>query len=391
MTRGRRLATLLAILQCCSLAGCGGGDSSGPPPLPTPTAPAAGVVGDGRLDALLEWARDSQNAPAMTAVVVRNGQVVERGAVGRRSADATATVTVQDRWHIGSITKSMTATLAATMVEDGSITWDTTPLQVWPQSAGAIHADFRNVTLRQLLSHTSGMKRHDEFSGARNGASGTVVEKRRDWAAHLISRSADFPAGTWHYSNVAYVVAASMLETRGGASWESLLTARVFGPLGMTHVGFGNPAAGSGDQPIGHRSRSGGFDPVSTGEPDPVWIAMGPAGNVHATLDDLSRYLIAHLDGERGMSGLLSATTYSTLHTPIAAGYALGWSEDPDFEPLGRTIWHDGSNGEWFAKMWFVPSRNVAVFVGTNGGGDRAEAAVRALSNVLAVRLADSP
>jgi CubicO group peptidase (beta-lactamase class C family) len=393
MDVNRRYAALMGALLGLVLAGCGGGDSSGPAPLPTPTAPAAGVVGDGRLDALIEWARDSQNAPALTAVVVRNGQIVERGATGLRSTRSTAAVTSQDRWHVGSITKSMTATLAATLVEDGSITWDTTPLQVWPEFSNSIHADFRDVTLRQFLSHTSGLKRDDEFSGARNGAAGTVVEKRRAWAADLLASRAEHASGTWHYSNVAYVVAASMLEARGGASWESLLAARVFAPLGMTQTGFGNPSSVSTlDQPVGHRSRVGGFDPMSSGDPDPVWIAMGPAGNVHTTLDDVSRYLLAHLEGERGTPGLLSAETYATLHRPIAGGYALGWSEDPNFEPLdARTIWHDGSNGEWFAKAWFVPSRNVAVFVATNGGGDRAAASVRALSNLLGARLANSP
>ncbi len=50
----------------------------------------------------------------------------------------------------------MTSTLAALMVEDGSITWDTRPIDVWPQMAGSIHSGFRDVTLRQLLSHSSG-------------------------------------------------------------------------------------------------------------------------------------------------------------------------------------------------------------------------------------------
>ena len=146
------------LLLACALTACGGGgDGNGPAPLPAPAAPAAGTLGDGRLTELMEWARGAQNAPALAAVVIRRGQVVERGAVGLRSADSSVRVTLTDQWHIGSITKSMTSTLAALLVEDGLITWDTRPIDVWPQMASRIHAGFRDITLRQLLSHSSGM------------------------------------------------------------------------------------------------------------------------------------------------------------------------------------------------------------------------------------------
>jgi CubicO group peptidase (beta-lactamase class C family) len=78
--------------------------------------------------------------------------------VGLRSAQASVRVTTSDQWHIGSMTKSMTATLAAILVEDGLITWDTRPIDVWPELDGRINSGFRDTTLRQLLSHTSGMK-----------------------------------------------------------------------------------------------------------------------------------------------------------------------------------------------------------------------------------------
>jgi len=156
----------LAIFGVALLCmGCGGGGDGGsnPDPLPIPQAPAAGTIGDSRLPELLEWARASQNLPAMAGILVRNGQAVERAAVGLRSKNAGIAVTTGDQWHIGSMTKSMTATLAALMVEDGSINWDTRPIDVWPEFSSVIHPGFREVTLKQLLSHTSGMKRDDDF------------------------------------------------------------------------------------------------------------------------------------------------------------------------------------------------------------------------------------
>ena len=167
----RRLG--FVVLIALALAACGGGgDAAGPQALPAPVEPAPGTVGDGRLDELIEWARASQNAPALAVVVVRHGQVAERGAVGLRSADATVHVTLDDQWHLGSITKSMTSTLAALLVEDGLITWETRPIDVWPELANNIDQGFANATLKQFLSHSSGLKRDDDWSGASDGEIG---------------------------------------------------------------------------------------------------------------------------------------------------------------------------------------------------------------------------
>jgi CubicO group peptidase (beta-lactamase class C family) len=382
------------MLLASSLVACGGGgDGMGPPPLPTPAAPAAGTLGDGRLNELIEWARAAQNAPALAAVIIRHGQVVERGAVGLRSVQGSARVTTTDQWHIGSITKSMTATLAALLVEDGLITWDTRPIDVWPQMASTIHAGFRDTTLRQLLSHSSGMKRDDEFGPAEDSAAGTLVQKRLAWAEELLSQRPEFTAGTYSYSNVGYVVAGAMLETRAQTPYEALLTTRVFLPLGMTHSGFGAPGtAGALDQPLGHYSRSSGFDPVPVGPGADNLLALGPAGRVHVTLDDFAAYLQAHLSGEQGTPGLLTTDSFRTLHTPVAGSYAMGWEVVPTFAVLGSSgFGHNGTNLRWFAVAWFSPAADAGVFVATNGGGERGNAAMTDLDRLLRARIVASP
>jgi CubicO group peptidase (beta-lactamase class C family) len=387
----------LAAAACAWLSACGGGggDGSGnPEPLPVPPAPAAGVIGDGRLPELIEWARASQNAPALAVVMVRRGQIAEIGAAGRRSADNTISVTNGDRWQIGSMTKAMTATLAAILVEDGSITWETTPVDVWPELANTIHPAFRNVTLRQFLSHTSGMKRDDDFGPAADSAAGTPMQKRRAWAEHLLTRAPEGTAGVMSYSNVGYMVAGAMIETRAGSPWETSLTTRVFAPLGMTRTGFGAPGTpGAIDEPLGHFSRNGGFDPISPGSAEAnIPAAVGPAGNVHTTLEDYARFMQAHIAGARGIPGLLTADSFQTLQRPVASNYALGWGHTDNFPALGVPgVSHSGSTGRWFSVVWLAPSLDAGVMVVTNGGGDRGSAAVEALEGLMARRLAATP
>jgi CubicO group peptidase (beta-lactamase class C family) len=328
----------------------------------------------------------------MGAIIIRGGQVVERAAVGLRSAGSGVPVTADDQWHLGSITKSMTATLAALLVEDGLIGWETTPLDVWPVLAGSIDAGFRDVTLRQFLSHTAGIKRDDEWSGASDGAAGTTDEKRREWAARLLGQTPEHPAGQLFYSNMGYVVAGAMLEARGGADWETLLTDRVFAPLGMARSGFGAPGTrGLLDQPLGHSSTVRGYTPVEPGAGADNWKTLGPAGTVHVTLDDFALYLQAHLSGARGIAGFLSTDSFSELHAPVASGYALGWSVADALQPLtGGGFIHNGSNLRWFALTWFSPDEDAGLLVVLNGAGERAQAAVSGLDVLLRQRIAAS-
>ena len=387
----RILATAAA---CLGISACGGGGGgSGPAPLPPPAAPAPGTIGDGRLPELIEWARASQGAPALAVVLVRRGQIAEMGAVGRRSASSGVQVTTSDRWQIGSMTKAMTATLAAILVEDGVIGWDTKPIDVWPELAADIHPGFRDTTLRQLLSHTSGMKRDDSFAAAEDAAPGTLTQKRRAWAERLLTRAPEFSTGAHNYSNVGYVVAGAMLETRAGVSWESALTTRVFAPLGMTHSGFGPPGTpGAIDEPLGHWSRSSGFEPVAPGSAEAdIPLSVGPAGRVHTTLDDYARFMQAHIAGARGVPGLISAASFQTLHTSVAANYALGWST-PTFPDLGVPgLSHGGSTGRWFSLVALAPTLDHGVMVVTNGGGERGAAAISALEQLMVRRVMATP
>ena len=196
MHRFAKLPVLATLALSLCLAACSG-DSRGPEPLPaTGPPPAAGTIGDGRLRELVEWARASQRMPAMGVVLVRNGQIAEKAAVGLRSSNAAVAVADTDRWHLGSLTKAMTATLAALLVEQGVISWDSTVLEVWPEFSSSIHAGFRGATLRQLLSHTSGMERDIDYGPASITEPAQLIQTRRELSERVLARGAGVPGGS---------------------------------------------------------------------------------------------------------------------------------------------------------------------------------------------------
>lgn len=103
--------------------------------------------------------------PALAAAVVRDGTMLASGAVGTRRAGTDISVTIADRFHVGSDTKAMTALVAATLVEQGRLRWDAAVGEAFPEFAATMDAGLRGVTLEQLLLHTSGIPADNEAFG----------------------------------------------------------------------------------------------------------------------------------------------------------------------------------------------------------------------------------
>jgi CubicO group peptidase (beta-lactamase class C family) len=112
---------------------------------------------------------------------------------------------------------------------------------------------------------------------------------------------------------------------------------------------------------------------------------IGPAGTVHCSIVDWSRFIIAHLRGEQGLSGILKSETFKHLHTPPFGGeYAFGWVVAERAWAGGRVLTHAGSNTQNYAVVWMAPARDFAVLVMTNqAGGDTVSACDAAASALI--------
>lgn len=335
-----------------------------------------GVAGDGDLNQVLEHIRDDHGLPALAVILVRSGEVVESEAVGVRAMGSPEPVTISNRWHIGSNSKSMTATLAGLLVEEGVINWETTIGEVFPDLPEGTRQEYKNVRLEELLSQTAGLPQNEmQIPSYKNSRQSTeaLPEQRRQWTFELLALEPEAPRGTHHYANANYVVAGAMLEAVTGKPWEELLRQNILSPLGMTSTGFGAPGSRGQvpDEPRGHQRKQGKLHPLPPGLSADNPPATGPAGTVHTTLADFANYLAVHLAGARGEGGLVSMETFGKLHSPApGTRYALGWSVGKHSRAGGRTISHNGSNTAWFARMWIAPERDFAILTLTNVGGD---------------------
>ena len=315
---------------------------------------------------MLESIREKHNFPALAAAVVVDGKIVVTNAVGFRKNGGTEKVTVDDKFHLGSVTKSMTATVAAMLVEQGKISWTTTIGEAFPELKSEIHPDYLGVTLEQLLSHRSGAPGDAPADLWRKAweATGTAAEQRMAFIKGILARKPEAKPGTkFIYSNQGYTIAGVMLEKATGKTWEDLLRSRLFEPLGMTTAGFGAPASvGKVDQPWGHTKKIfSDSEPVPPGPGADNPLAISPAGAVHCSVGDLAKYAAFHMAGERGESKLLTAASFKKLHTIVAGNedYALGWMVLKRSWANGRALMHNGSNTMFYVVVWMAPEKTA--------------------------------
>lgn len=388
--RFRSRMTGLLLLGSLSLliSACG----TAPSDVQVPVDP--GVAGDGNLAEVLGEVLERFDQPALAGVLIRNGTIFESAAVGLRVMGSLDSVTVGNQWRLGGMDFSLTATLAAVLVERGVIDWGTTVGEVF-SNLDSIHPAYQDVRLEELVSHTSGLRPTFVYSGTRMGFVSAVL---RAETLQCSGGGCNPTRGTWVLSGVGITIVGTMLEVVTGETWEVLMQRELFDQLGMASSGFGIPSVGD-SQPAGHRYESGRWVQNSGG----LENFAGRRLAIHTSLDDYAAYLVTHLAGAGGTGGLVSADGFAKLHAAQpgtvgaqnrvgnpADGYALGgWFVAGAADRAwvgGEALWHTGSESAWVAEVWLVPGRDFAMAAFANADGPGSREAVHAALEAFVTR-----
>lgn len=319
---------------------------------------------------------DQKDFPGMAAVVVKGGRVIARGAAGVRKLGDPTPLTAFDKFHLGSCTKAMTATLCAMLIEEGKLRWDSTIGEIFSELRPTMQPGWEGITLHQLLTHTSGitadLHRDNLWDHLWNNI-GTPAEARMDMLSTIVTWGMQETPGTkYQYANTNFIIAGMMAERVAGIEYEELITKRIFEPLGMKTASFGAPgSADVVDQPWGtQKGAARSIAPSRTADNPPM---LSPAGRAAMSLDDWAKFVTLHTEGERAATArLLKPETYVKLHTPVLNNYACGWGSPKRSWGGTRayTLSHSGSNTMWFAIAWLAPDKDMAVLVACNSAHD---------------------
>ena len=343
------------------------------------------------VESILQASVAESAAPAMGAVVASSAGVIEQSVIGIRRLERTSKASTTDPFHIGSVTKPLTATVIARLVEAGEIDWSTTAASVLPDELSTARPEFEGITLAHLLAHEAGVKPMEEDAELEEvpPLSGDIRNQRREFARWVLQQeSAAEPMNEYRYSNAHYVIAAAMAEAVTEESWEALIEAHIFGAFDMRSAGFGWPGKAGENVPWGHRVVDGSLQPVDPNGDYQLPQYFAPAGDIHASLPDMAGFISGILGAWQGENEFLGRETLETMMTRRIRG-GLGWGVTSAFG-YDRVATYSGSADTFLMVIVVIPDANLGFAVVANAFTDTVERAViQSLREIVALYVGD--
>jgi len=332
---------------------------------------------------IIDSVRQVFNLPALgAAIVTRNGGMIAVGTGGNRRWGTNTPVTLDDKWHLGSDTKTMTGLLAAITAKAGRVAWTDKMTTRYPELAAIARPQFTTLTLKDLANMQSGIIGNPTFT-----PTGTPAQQRiavDTWAVQQAPVSA---YGTHYYSNVNYQILGEILGRAWGTGYEQAMRDKLWTPLGITSGGFGpTTAVGASNQPVGHAPNGTGWTVCEAC--DNSWAAG--SGMVHMSLADWSKVLQEVLRAEPAAHALLTQAEARVLTTGVSVisptqAYGVGWVVNTTGQ---RFVGHDGTNNRNRARASVYLDSGLAFLLTTNAGDPAADGGVpNAALNALGTRL----
>nr|WP_062339270.1 serine hydrolase domain-containing protein [Herbidospora sakaeratensis] len=308
-----------------------------------------------RIEAFLD--RTLPTGPGGTVAVARHGTLVHCAGFGLADREAGTRAGCDTAYDVMSITKQFTAAAIMKLQMAGKLrTTDRISVHL-----GRVPADKRLITVRHLLTHTSGLT---DLGDDYDPVSRDTMVRRA-----LTSPLRSVPGTEFHYSNVGYSLLAAVVEKASGRSYEQFLAERLFAPAGMTSTGYVLPRWAPGQIAVEY-DRDGERRGRPTEHPwaadGPYWYLRGNGGML-STARDMYRWHRA-LEGDTILSRKAKAEMFRArvlVDRTAKLYYAYGWGVFPRTE-FGRVAEHDGGNDWSYGDLARSLDKGVMVFWITN-------------------------
>jgi CubicO group peptidase (beta-lactamase class C family) len=330
------------------------------------------------IDAYVEKVRKTFDVPGVSLTIVKDGKVVVAKGYGIKTTGKPEKVDAHTLFGIASNTKLFTATALALLVEEGKLEWDAPVVRYLPWFQLADPYVTRELTIRDLLVHRSGLGL---------GAGDLLWWPPSTYTRNEIARRLRFiPLSTsfrsaYAYDNVLYLVAGEVIQAVSGLSWEDFVTARILKPAGMVEstVRHGDPGPAK-NVATPHGPINGTVQPVKSFDSDNT----NPAGGINTNAVDMAKWLITQLDSGRVADGSRVFSPRSTrqlwgIVTPLGIGepapelavlkpefngYALG-IQVRDYRGT-KILTHTGGLPGYVSRVTMVPKLKLGIAVLTN-------------------------
>lgn len=321
--------------------------------------------------------RKQYQIPALAFAVVSADEVLEMEVVGYKKIDSDWKVEAKDRFRIGSNTKPITGFIAAQLVSQKKISWDTRFFDLFPEILPQARTAYHSLTLLDLLSFRTRLIAYTyTYPEPSEGQfPGEGAEQRYHFANWFFRQKPVRGKTEVHFSNLGYTAAGMMLEKASGKSYQALVQ-ELGATLGIEFA-FGAPNANDSLQPWGH-------DALLIPEPPRTnekleWLMA--AGNIQVSLPDYIHFIQLQLKGLSGKSNLLSQEEFEFLHFGLH-GFSVGWFWQKD-ENGRKYSYHIGNPGTFLSKVFIYPEDDKAFIFFANAQTTQAALGLDVLFDAL--------
>ncbi len=329
-------------------------------------------------DAYVEKSRAEWQMPGMAVAVVKDGKVIFAKGYGVRQLGTKNMVDTQTLFACASTTKAMTAACMGILVDEGKVKWDDAVIKYLPEFHLADPYVTRELKIRDLFTHNSGVGNADFLWGVMNIPANEVLRKMQQVEPSYSLRS------SFIYQNIFYLAAGKVIEKLSGQKWEDFIQVKIFQPLNMTRTFSSLKKVQDPNHSKPHFMVNGSIKAIEPTSADEI----GPAGSVNSSIEDMGKWMACMLDSSKYEGGrLLKAGTWKELFKPqvlVPANefyptmqlikpnwttYGLGWFQH-DYK--GKKInYHTGSLAGEVAIHAQLPDSKLGVYV--FGNYDHAE------------------
>ncbi|MEJ7646283.1 MAG: serine hydrolase domain-containing protein [Chryseolinea sp.] len=326
--------------------------------------------------------------PGAAIAIVYDSTIVYLKGFGLKKNGNTAPVDVNTVFRIASVSKCFAAFLTGILVEDTLLHWDDSIVQYLPKFKLKSPEETEKLTIRNVLSHTTGLPYHAYTNMVEEGI---PLDSMLSWLKNITL--AGQVGRSYSYQNVAYSLIGNVIQKRTGGTFEDEMRQRVFKPLGMKTASIDYASIMKNKnvaQP--HQQRRTKWVP---GKITNTYYNVAPAGGVNASISDMAQWMIALL-GNR--PDVISKATLNTLFTPVikapsknrnygrmhrlsSSYYGLGWRVL--HYPADTLIYHGGYVNGYRSEVAVNPKHKIAVCILANAPGPLADNGIPLFFNLF--------
>jgi CubicO group peptidase (beta-lactamase class C family) len=321
--------------------------------------------------------RKAYHIPEIAYAVVSSTGIYEMQTIGIKKINTTRVAEATDKFRIGSNTKAITGFIAALLVKQNKITWDTKFFDLYPELKAKSKKVYYNVTLLNLLSFRTKLfpYTYTYAEPTKKQFTGNEDEQRYQFTKWFFQQEPVAGEDSIHFSNLGYVAAALMLEKVSGKIYKQLVAD--LGTQLNIHFDFGAPNATNSLQPWGHDKDLKPEAPADNYKLN--WLLA--AGNITLSLPDYVKFIQLQLQGLAGQSKLLSKEEFEFLHYGLYK-FAVGWFwlKNEDGQSYSYNI---GNPGTFLSKVYVFKDIDKAYILLSNAQSPDTDKGLSTLFNEL--------